>query len=102
MKMNPVSATMEVIMTILGPYRSAAHPFSYTVSRGRHEGWGMSYHETKDTTGRATIAQGRLPVGRDRVANFRRWRGNTESAQKVGYLVSSGITRGGARDSRWP
>jgi hypothetical protein len=27
-KMKPVRATMAIIMTILGPYRSAAHPLS--------------------------------------------------------------------------
>jgi hypothetical protein len=84
-KMKPAKATVEIIMTILGPYLSAAHPLIYhLVSKGLPAQGALrgTYEKTNDTTSRSTVTETRLPRGGDCVSDRISGGGNTKPFQE--------------------
>lgn len=84
MKMKPVKATIETIMTIFGPYLSAAHPLNYLGQlhhiKLRTDG---THQETEDTSSRTTVTEPRLPGGWNGITDFSGIRWYTKSSQEV-------------------
>jgi hypothetical protein len=83
MKIKPVKAMIDTCITIFGPYLSAAHPLNYHQSRHLHAAM-LTYEQTNDTTGGASITQGGLPVGRDGITYFGGVGRHAKSFQEVG------------------
>jgi hypothetical protein len=79
--MKPAKATVDTIMTILGPYLSAAQPLIYMLGLWAGVG-GKTYNETDDPTCRSTVTETRLPRSGDGVTDSVRGSGNTESSKE--------------------